>query len=142
MYTACVEKELRTRPCRWADCLLILGFFGCVVFPIYTLAIYVEPVNNTSRMLHRALDTVLIVVIAAYRDPRLHRLLSTSRLDVANRNTPINWSHNAGPIQNPRHQDLFRYLCFEPLLLHGLQAHFLVNLFEPLLHVLEPLEFR
>jgi hypothetical protein len=40
------------------------------------------------------------------------------------------------------HQDLFCYFRFEPLLLYGLQAHFLVNLFEPLLHVLEPLEFR
>jgi hypothetical protein len=37
---------------------------------------------------------------------------------------------------------LFCCFRFELLLLHGLQAHFLVHLFEPLLHVLESLEFR
>ena len=60
----------------------------------------------------------------------LRGLLPRNRLGAANRNTPIDWSHNAAPIQTHR-QDLFCHLCFNPLLLHGLQAHFLVNLFEP-----------
>src|SRR5262245_10485516 len=37
---------------------------------------------------------------------------------------------------------LFCWFGFGPLLLHGLQAHLLINLLEALLHLLEPLEFR